>query len=103
VLTLRRDQLDEQKGPAMREVALLVTAGRQAAGLDEDRTDTSTIRAVCTDLGVLEKNLFREEMGRLGNFVTSKPKGRFGREFKITRHGNNEAANLVKRMTGGAG
>lgn len=101
LLTLRRDQLSEQKGPAMRQVALLVSAGRQAAGLDEDRTHTDLIRAACTDLGVLDKNAYRDEMGKLGNYVTSKAKGQFGREFRVTRHGKNEAASLVKRMTGG--
>jgi hypothetical protein len=101
VLTITRDQLDENRAAAVREIAILVAAGRQAAGLDEDRTHTNHVRHEAEQLGVISKNSFKAEMGKLGNVASTKPAGT-GRELKITRHGNTEAGKIVQRITGGA-
>lgn len=100
VLTITRDQLDENRAAAIREIAILVAAGRQAGELDEDRTHTNHVRHEAEQLGVMAKNTFKAEMGKLGNVVSTKPSG-YGRELKITRHGNTEAGKIVKRITGG--
>ena len=97
-LTIRRDQLSEDRREALREVALLVVAGRQSAELDEERTHTNVVRKQGEEWGLVAKNTFQEEMGGLGNIVTSRRSGA-GRELKVTRHGLNEAGDLVRRMT----
>lgn len=97
-LTIRRDQLSKDRAVALKEVALLVVAGRQAAGLDPERTDSNHVRAQAVELGVMNKNTFREEMGSLGPLVTAKPLGRFTRAMKMTKHGYDETAKLVERV-----
>jgi hypothetical protein len=97
-LTIRRDQLSKDRATALKEVALLVVAGRQATGLDTERTDSNHVRAQGVELGVMAKNTFREEMGNLGPLVTSRPLGRFNRALKMTKHGYDETAKLVERI-----
>ena len=97
-LTIARDDLSSDRATAMREVALLVVAGRQAAGIDKDRTDSNQVRKQGVHLGVMAKNTFRQEMGALNPQVTSKPQGRSGRALKITRIGYDAAGRIAQRI-----
>jgi hypothetical protein len=97
-LTISRDDLSSDRATAMREVALLVVAGRQAAGIDKDRTDSNQVRSQGVHLGVMAKNTFRQEMGALNPQVTSKPLGRSGRALKITRIGYDAAGRIAQRI-----
>jgi hypothetical protein len=97
-LTVSRDRLAKDRADAMREVAFLVVAGRQAAGLDTDRTDSGHVRTQGVHLNVMNKNTFREEMGKLSPYITAKNSGRFARSLKMTRGGFDEAAKLAKRI-----
>lgn len=97
-LTIARDQLSKDRAAALREVAFLVVAGRQAAGLDPDRTDSGHVRTQGVHLNVMNKNTFREEMGKLGPYITAKNAGRFARSLKMTRGGREEAAKITKRL-----
>lgn len=97
-LTISRDDLSSDRATAMREVALLVVAGRQAAGIDKDRTDSNQVRNQGVHLGVMAKNTFRQEMGALNPQVTSKPQGRFGRALKMTRIGYDAAGVIAQRI-----
>ncbi len=99
-LTVTRAQLADDRAEAVREIALLVVAGRQAAGLDEERTHTNRARHEAEQLNVMAKNTFQAEMAKLTPLVTVKNVA-MGRELKITRHGNTEAGKIVKRITGG--
>jgi hypothetical protein len=97
-LTVRRDQLSDDRADALREAALLVSTARQVVGMDGDRTDSDVIRRQAVELGLVNKNTFRQEMGSLGPVVIGRPRGRFGRELKVTRHGRDEASRIVKRI-----
>jgi hypothetical protein len=97
-LTISRDDLSSDRATAMREVALLVVAGRQAAGIDKERTDSIQVRNQGVHLGVMAKNTFRQEMGALNPQVTSKPQGRFGRALKMTRIGYDAAGGIAQRI-----
>jgi hypothetical protein len=97
-LTISREVLSSDRATAMREVALLVVAGRQAAGIDKDRTDSNHVRNQGVHLGVMAKNTFRQEMGALNPQVTSKPQGRFGRALKMTRIGYDAAGRIAQRI-----
>jgi hypothetical protein len=96
-LSLRRAMLPDpdKKAAAMRDVALLVVAGRQAAGV-EDYTPFSVIREECRDLKVLDSPNFSTEVGK---FEFRLRGGRNNKEAKANRHHLEEAAQLIKRMT----
>jgi hypothetical protein len=97
-LTISRDDLSSDRATAMREVALLVVAGRQAAGIDKERTDSNQVRNQGVHLGVMAKNTFRQEMGALSPQVTSKSQGRVGRALKMTRIGYDAAGRIAQRI-----
>lgn len=97
-LTIARDDLSTDRATAMREVALLVVAGRQASGIDKDRTDSGQVRNQGVHLGVMAKNTFRQEMGALNPHITSKPQGQYGRSLKMTRIGYDAAASIAQRV-----
>jgi hypothetical protein len=98
VLSVNRSQLSEDRVTAQREVALLLAAGRQIVGIDPDRTHTDAIRHQAEELGLVRKNTFRDEMGRLGSAFSSRPIGRFGRGLKVMKIGRDEALTLVRRI-----
>jgi hypothetical protein len=79
------------KAASMRDIALLVAAGRQAAGL-EDYTPLSIIREECAEFGLLDTNNFSTEIGRLGMRGQG---GRNSREVRASRHQLEEAAELM--------
>lgn len=97
-LTISRDDLSSDRATAMREVALLVVAGRQASGIDKDRTDSNQVRNQGVHLGVMAKNTFRQEMGVLNPEITSRPQGRSGRALKMTRIGYDAAGRIARRI-----
>jgi hypothetical protein len=99
-LAVAKSKLPDGKRPAMREIALLVAAGRQAAGMEE-QTKTQTIREECVNAGVLAKNHFAEDVGALGDYVSYKSVGS-NRELRVIRPGYDEAAKRVRRISGEA-
>jgi hypothetical protein len=96
-LVLHRSKLPIKKSPAMRVIALLVAASRQAAGI-EDWTHVALIRDVCRQFGVLDPANFATEVGSLGDIFLVRGKGQ-SREFKVTRHGFEEAGQAILKLT----
>lgn len=100
-LIIRRDTLPDSRrlAAAMRDVSLLVSAGRQAAGLEE-WTSFKRLREECEELKVLDGTNFSTEIKRLpARFQGS----RANQELKLTRHGYAEAKRLIERIAGGEG
>jgi hypothetical protein len=95
-LILRRDMLPEpsKKAVSMRQVGLLVVAGRQAAGLEE-WTPMSTLREECEEIGVLDSTNFSTEIGKLGFKVEG---AGAKREIRATRHHFAEASDLLTQI-----
>ncbi len=99
LLVLPRSRLDSNKSDATREVALLYAAARQGGGYDETHTSVTNIRTTVDNMGAR----------RLGNFSThlknieglSMRGSGQSREFKVTSHGFELAAALMKRIKGG--
>lgn len=85
---------DQTKAAAMRDVALLMAAGRQAAGLG-DFTPLKVIREECDALGVLDSGNFSTEVGRLGFRVQG---AGASREIKANRRHHEAAAGLIRRI-----
>ncbi len=85
------------KAASMRDVALLVTAGRQAAAI-EDYTAAALVRQECEELGVLDGPNFSTELGRLGMRARGGPKSK---EVHASRHQLEQAAELVSQIARG--
>jgi hypothetical protein len=84
---------------AMRDVALLLSVGRQAAGL-EDYTPTTLIRKECEEIGVLDSSNFSVEVARIGMRARG---GAKSREVHANRHQFAQAAELMQEIAGGEG
>jgi hypothetical protein len=99
-LIIKRAMLPEpdRKAASMRQVALLVVAGRQAAGIEE-YTAYDSIREECRELKVYDGPNFATEVGKL-EFRTRG--GRNSKEARANRHHFDDAAELVRQMTQGA-
>jgi hypothetical protein len=99
-LIIKRAMLSEpdRKAASMRQVALLVVAGRQAAGIEE-YTAYDSIREECRELKIYDGPNFATEVGKL-EFRTRG--GRNSKEARANRHHLDDAADLVRQMTQGA-
>jgi hypothetical protein len=97
-LILKRSMLPrpDQKAAAMRDVALLISVGRQGAGLEE-YTSFATIRRECEDLAVLDSSNFATEVGRL---EMRRRGGRSAPELKANRHHYEDAGKLIGVIAG---
>lgn len=99
-LAIKRSMLPEpdRRAAAMRDVSLLVVAGRQAAG--EEQTPFVDIREECRALNVLDGANFSSEVAKLDFRVRG---ARNTRTAKANRHHYEEAAQLIRRMLGESG
>ena len=96
-LIVKRAMLLEpnKKAASIRQVALLVVVGRQAAG-SEEHTSYDVIREECRELKVYDAANFATEVAKL-EFRTSG--GRNSKEARANRHHYDDAADLIRRMT----
>lgn len=96
-LTIAPSRLPRQKATAMKDVALLVSAARQAAGVDADGwTSADAIREECRELGVLDANNFAAEI-QLPDVMSQRGRGR-SRQLKITRRGYEQAGARLREL-----
>lgn len=98
-LTVAVAALADSKRTATREIALLVTAGRQASRLDERETDADAVRLVCGDYKKLDSPNFSSTIRELNGVLTVREKGR-KKYLKMTQPAWEEASALVKRVLG---
>jgi hypothetical protein len=96
-------KLEASRSGGTKQLALLVAAGRQAAGLDEgDWTDVGVIRQVCQDYKKFDSSNFAKHIAGMKyefNVTGSAQK----RLVKITRPGWDAARELVERLAGAEG
>lgn len=96
-LIVKRAMLLEpnKKAASIRQVALLVVVGRQAAGIEE-YTSYDVIREECRELKIYDQANFASEVAKL-EFRTSG--GRNSKEARANRHHYDDAVDLIRRMT----
>jgi hypothetical protein len=96
VISARR--LASDKANATRQLAQVIAAGRQAAGLEE-WTPVSVVREIVNDYGKLDAANFASYIGALdkNNAVLLRGKGA-SRELKVTRSGFESVAELVTSL-----
>lgn len=97
-LVIAAKRFSTQKAQATKELAQLIAAGRQAAGIEE-WTTAGTIRPVVQDYGRLDVGNFASYLKQMDAVAVSRGNGRT-REFKITRPGIENTADLIKTLTG---
>jgi hypothetical protein len=101
-LGVARKSLADSRKAATQEVAYLIAAGRQAAGI-EDSTLASVIRDICEEVGVLDGNNYAAaiaELQGLGFLIKGSGKGR---QLKINGVGYDKASEIVTRVASEAG
>ena len=89
--------IDSKKAGGTKELALLVTAGRQCGGWEE-WTSADVIRAVCAEYGRYDDSNFAATLQEMGDWFQVRGSRR-SREFRLKRPGIEAAARLVRRIT----
>jgi hypothetical protein len=92
-----RSRFDSAKKRAMQQVALLIAAGRQAAGIDEDATSLVVIKERCDEVGVLDDGNFSRHMAEKRDGVRIKGGDR-KRELKVNGAGFEAAGKLISTL-----
>jgi hypothetical protein len=99
-LIVQRSKLASSKAKATREVALLYSAARQAAGYDETHTPIASIKTRVEDMGVLNEHNFASHVKNTDG-LSQRGQTPSTREYKVTQHGFEEAGKIINRVTGG--
>ena len=97
-LGLATSKLSTVKATAVKEIALLVAAGRQGGGWDAEWTETGAIRPIVEAYGKLDGNFAATITGMADDFSFSGNAA--GRKVKLKRKGFENATALVKRLAG---
>lgn len=95
-LTIARSKLEPKKAAGTKQIALLLAAARQGAGI-EDWTEGRTIRAVASDYGKFDGPNFASSISELGDYFSFSGSGS-GRRLKMRRAGFEEAASVIKKL-----
>lgn len=89
-------KIAEKKRPATRQLALLVTAGRQSSDM-EDWTSINAIRDTVRDFGRLDDNNFSATINDMSQF-SRRGTGQ-DRVFRLTKPGLAETSTLIHDLT----
>jgi hypothetical protein len=100
-LVVSARKLEDRTAAAARQIAILVAAGRQAAGIEE-WTPVSVIRDTCTNYKRNDTSNFGTTIASLSDVFLFRGSSR-KREVKLSRPGWETAADVVKALLGGPG
>lgn len=98
ILVVSPRKIASNKAQAAREIAQLISAARQAAGIEE-WTGVGVVRAIVTDYGRLDGGNFASSLQQLENVVVLRGKGQ-QREIKVTRQGYEAVTDMVRGLAG---
>ena len=97
-LLLSPKKFDDKVTGAMQQIARLIVAGRQAAGLDEEWTKLKEVRAACENRGKYDGSNFSTYIKKLdGDGFRLKGTGQ-SRELKANASGFEKTGELVKEL-----
>lgn len=91
---------DKSKMSATKQLALVVAAGRQGAGLEES-TGVDVIRGAAEEFGFLDPNNFARTLSEMDQDFIISGTSRV-RQFKLRRPAWDKARELVSQLSGGA-
>jgi hypothetical protein len=95
---LAASRFDKTRSGGTRQLALLIAAARQAAGLEE-WTPTTAIREVCRDYGKFDSANFASTLRTMGDVFNFRGRGH-QLEVRLTRPGYERAAQLIQELAG---
>lgn len=98
ILVVSSRKISQNKAQAAREIAQLIAAARQAAGLGE-WTSVRIIRAIVADYGRLDGGNFATSLQQLEDVAVLRGKGQ-QREIKVTRQGVEAVTDMVRVLAG---
>jgi hypothetical protein len=98
-ITVPSAKLDAGKKGGTRQLALLIAAGRQGAGLEEF-TSLDVVRKVAEDYRRYDQANFAKAINEMSDVFNFRGTGR-GRSVKVSRPGWEAATQLVKALGGG--
>ncbi|SRR6266508_2738486 len=90
-------KLDPTQAGGAKQVALLVAAGRQAAGYDEDWTTVGVIRERCRDYGKFDPGNFAKTILDMRDVFSVRGRGQ-QREVRVTKLGWERAQELIANL-----
>ena len=96
-LTIPSRRLATKKALGAKQIALLVAAGRQTAGLDEGWTHVEHIRAVCKHYGRFDDKNFGSTLASMDESFQIKGKGA-DREVRLRQQGLERAVALIQQL-----
>jgi hypothetical protein len=99
-VVISASRLPTKFGPAIKELALLVAAGRQAAGIDIEWTSADEIREVCEHFKRYDAANFATHIQNMDDVFSIRGTPR-KREVRMTMPAWEQATALVTRLTGG--
>jgi len=99
-LVLPSPKLSSGKKPATEEIALLVAAGRQAAGLDQETTDSDYAREIAEHYRRYDQANFSRVIKDMHDVFIVRTNGR-KKLLKMTQPGWEAACELASRILGG--
>ena len=97
-LVLPSGRLDQAKSKATEQIALLVAAGRQAAGLDDAWTGVDHIRSMCEHYRRHDQANFASTIKGMDEVFVIRGSGR-DRRVKMSAPGWQRASNLVVELS----
>lgn len=95
-LTIAPSKLEASKSSGTKQIAVLLAAARQAAGIEE-WTETKTIREVANDYGKVDSPNFAASIGELGDYFSFSGTGK-SRSLKMRKAGFEHAADMIKSL-----
>jgi len=99
-LVVSPSRLDVAKSRATEQIALLVAAGRQGSGLDQDGwTSVEPIREVCENFKRYDQGNFATTIKDLGSILTVRGTGR-DRKLRMTAPAWQKARDLIANLAG---
>jgi hypothetical protein len=96
---LAHSRIAEGMSAGARQIAMLVAAGRQAAGLEADGwTEAGEIREICKEFGKYDQANFSSTLGNMHDYFSMSGRGAT-RKVRLTRAGWEFAKRLIEELT----
>ena len=98
-LSVSKSKIESSKSAGTKQLAVLISAGRQASGLEEV-TSFEVIRQVAEDYNRLDSTNFAKAVDAMGHIFSFRGQGK-SRSVKLGRPGFEEASKYVIKVGGG--
>jgi hypothetical protein len=98
-IVLGTSKFEPAKRAATKQLALLYAAGRQAAGLEE-WTPVKDVREIVKDFNRFDTANFAYTIAQMDDVFLFRGSSAQSREVKVNRHGYEQAAELIRQLTG---